>query len=80
MANGITFTLLTSSLRLAWAAIRIGQVGQEWAMTTEREHLMVEKLGRFLVGAGETLEAKVDRVATRRGVLVDVLDRVAHEG
>lgn len=80
MSNVITFALLTSSLRLAWGAIRIGSAGQEWAMMTERRHVAVERLSGYLVLIGAALEAKVDRTASRRGVLADVLNRVAYAG
>lgn len=80
MSKVITFALLSSSLRLAWGAIRIGMIGQEWAMNTERQSATVGKLSSILVAAGEALEAKVDRAATRRGVLENVLERVAYEG
>lgn len=78
MSNIIACALLTSSLRVAWAAIRVGSVGQEWAMKTEWPHAIVQKLSRILAESGESLEAMVDHAATRRGLLEEVLERVAH--
>lgn len=75
MSNAITFALLTSSLRLAWGVIRIGSVGQEWAMKAEWSHAIVANLSSALVKAGEALEAIVDRAATQCGLQEELLGR-----
>jgi hypothetical protein len=80
MTNTITSALLASTLRFAWGLIRIGTIAYERAMTAERRPDAVERLRERVVAARETLEAMVDRTAARRGVLADVLDRVAYVG
>ena len=79
MTNTITLAP-ASALRSAWGLIRVVTIAHEWTMMAERRPDAIERRCERVVAAGETLEAMVDRFAARRGVLADVLNRVAYAG
>jgi hypothetical protein len=70
--------ILASTLRRAWAIIRCGQRGFDWAFMAERRPDSVARMFAHVVRVGEGLEGFVDRKATRLGILDDVLERAAY--
>ncbi|MFK4385896.1 hypothetical protein ABIA40_005304 [Bradyrhizobium sp. USDA 223] len=72
IAKTVTTALLSSSVGLAWALISLGQRG-----SISRAPVVILRLYKRLLSAGEALEGWTERTAGRLGIdILDVLARV----